>query len=114
MPKPKLFVSLPMRGYEIDDIRAEMKTIKNILDINYEEDFELIDTIDTEDAPDNILHDNYYLGKSIQKLATADLCAFHPAWKTAPGCIIEHMVCAMYDIPYLEIRGEDLDTEDSE
>ena len=114
MLKPKLFVSLPMRGYEIDDIRAEMEAVKNLLDSNYEEEFELIDTIDTEDAPDDIHHENYYLGKSIQKLATADLCAFHPLWKTAPGCIIEHMVCAMYDIPYLEIHGENLNTKDSE
>ena len=106
MANPKLFVSLPMRGHEDDEVRAVMLDIKQFIENEYNKTFDLIDTLIVEEPPDDVINNNYYLGRSIQKLSTADICVFHPDWKSSPGCIIEHMVCAMYDIPYLELKKE--------
>lgn len=114
MANPKLFVSLPMRGYDDDDIRAEMAAVKEFAENECNQELDLINSLEEDVLPDEVLHDNYYLGKSIQKLSTADICVFHPDWKSAPGCIIEHMVCAMYDIPYVEIRNQDLGLDEDD
>lgn len=107
MANPKLFISLPMRGRDDDEVRAEMLGIKQFIERMYDQEFDLIDTLVEEEPPDGVIQNNYYLGKSIQMLSMADICVFHPEWKNSPGCIIEHMVCAMYDIPYVELKEED-------
>ena len=111
----KVFVSLPMRDRSMDEIREDMNDILNILKSGYSElgeDVELLDTIWTDGPRPDILEDGaWYLGRSIQALAEADLAIFHPGWRKARGCIIEHMVCAMYNIPYFDIS---MDYEDHE
>lgn len=117
----KVFVSLPMRDRSIDEIREDMNDIFNIIKSGYAdagEDVELIDTVWTDTPGPDILNEGvWYLGQSIQALAEADLAIFHPGWREARGCIIEHMICAMYNIPYFDISmdygdHEDEDTED--
>jgi len=106
MANPKLFISIPMRGYDDDEVRAAILGIKEFTERMYDREFDLIDSFIEEEPPDGVMQGAYYLGKSIQKLSTADICVFHPEWKNARGCIIEHMVCAMYDIPYVELKEE--------
>ena len=105
---PKLFVSLPMNGREIDDIRTDMRAICQIVSSEMGEDFELLDTVWTDEPSDDILASQessgvWYLGKSIGVIAEADLVVFDSDWRNARGCIIEHMVCAMYNIPYVDM-----------
>ena len=105
---PKLFVSLPMRGREIDDIRADMQAICQIVSAEMDDQFELIDTICTDEPADYILTNpdacsTWYLGKSISALSEADLVVFDGDWRIARGCIIEHMICALYNIPYVDM-----------
>lgn len=107
----KLFISLPMRGYSIDEIRNEMQYFKDKLEKLTGNEYELIDTVWTEDVPDDVVNNCYYLGKSIMELSRADMCAFHPNWREAKGCIIEHAVCALYDIPYAEFTLTDISKE---
>lgn len=113
----KLFVSLPMAGMDPDDIRNEMNWARDIISNQLEEDFEIIDTVFEDDIPETVKYDSYYLGRSIQAMAEADLVLFHPAWRNARGCIIEHMICSLYMIPYTELvqieNGsiEELDTD---
>ena len=104
---PKLFVSLPMSARREIDIRNEMNALKILMEMETGENFELIDTLDTEEEPNDILNTCWYLGQSISKLATADLVVFSPHWTMATGCIIEHMVCAFYDIPYVDVHMDD-------
>lgn len=104
----KLFVSLPMRGRELDDIRMDMQAICQIVSAEMNEQFELIDTVWLDEPSDYILADpgacsSWYLGKSIQAIAEADLVVFDENWRFARGCIIEHMVCALYNIPYVDM-----------
>lgn len=100
----KLFVSLPMRGLEISEIRLMMNDIHHTIESSFNEPFELIDTIIEETPTSDVLDDGpWYLGQSIQLLSTADICVFHPGWRDARGCIIEHMICALYNIPYVDM-----------
>lgn len=105
---PKLFVSLPMANREIDDIRADMEAIRDIVSAEMDDDFELLDTC-WDEEPDSDISNNpgsmsaWYLGKSIMALAEADLAVFDSEWSSARGCIIEHMLCALYGIPYVDL-----------
>ena len=99
----KLFVSLPMRGYSDEVIKAEMMQAKGFIEATFNETFELIDTLTQESEPKDIKNNCWYLGRSIQLLAKADLVVFHPSWKSAPGCIVERIICNMYDIPIMDL-----------
>lgn len=109
----KLFVSTPMRGREIEDIRARMNYILsavNKLVPSESEKYELLDTIWQEPEPDDIRHHCYYLGKSISALSQADLVVFDVDWYEATGCRFEKWVCDNYDIPYLLGMDKVVDT----
>lgn len=110
----KLFVSLPMRGYSIEEIRDEMQYLKDRVEALTGIEYELIDTVWTEDVPDDVVNNCYYLGKSIMELSRADICVFHPHWREANGCIIEHAICALYDIPYIEFKLNENSEETNE
>lgn len=111
----KVFISLPMNGYEVEDIRSEMMNIFHTIDNQIEEDLELIDTVITDEPDDDILTPSvWYLGRSIREMSDADLVVFHPDWRAARGCIIEHMVCALYNIPYIDISmSYDMNDDDT-
>ena len=111
----KVFISLPMNGHEVDDIRNEMMSIYRMIDNQIEDDLELIDTVITDEPDDDILTPSvWYLGRSIREMSDADLVVFHPDWRAARGCIIEHMVCALYNIPYIDISmSDDMNVDDT-
>lgn len=102
---PNLFVSLPMRGRDEIDIRNEMEDLCELAEEEYGVEFDLMDTYEHGNPPDDILHGNmWYLAKSIEMLTQANFVIFAPGWKNASGCIVEHMICALYDIPYAELH----------
>lgn len=95
----KIFISIPMRGrdeYDIltvrDRIMAAMRTMG---------DYELLETYQRDDAPPGAGR-LWYLGRSVQDLGLADLVIFAPGWEYAKGCLVEHMVCDNYGVPYVE------------
>lgn len=112
MTTKKVFISIPMNGLEETDIRSEIDNVFKVICEEYAQfgiDCELIDSFITDKPDPDILQPRvWYLGNSIKKLSEADLAVFHPGWRNAPGCIIEHMVCALYDIPYVDISMPDV------
>lgn len=109
-----LFVSIPMLGRPDDIVKDEMIDICQYVSESLGEEYELIDSMINENPPDDVNVAAWYLGNSIIKLSGADLAIFHPDWVSARGCIIEHMVCAMYGIPYIELDldgSEDFDDD---
>lgn len=108
----KLFVSLPMNGRSEEDIRAEQEYLLNVVNSDICEgvpEFELIDTFVQDNPPVDSKYDRaFYLGNSIAKLALADLVIFSSNWRDARGCIIEHMACSLYEIPYVEVSKMDI------
>ena len=108
----KLFASLPMNGRDETDILAEQEYLLNVVNNDIcggIEEFELLDTLIQEDPPtDSTYPRAFYLGNSIAKLAQADLVIFSSNWRDAQGCIIEHMTCSLYGIPYAEMQKKDI------
>lgn len=115
----KVFVSLPMNDRTTDEIREDMNDILNMIKPGFADlgvDIELIDSILSDTPGPDISNEGaWYLGRSILALSEADIAVFHPGWREARGCIIEHMVCAMYNIPYFDVsmdygddEGEDI------
>lgn len=96
----KLFISQPMNGKTDEEIKAEREiAIKNAQEIIGEE-VEVIDSF-FEKAP----HDArplWFLGKSLELMATADVVYFVEGWKNARGCKIEHECAVEYGIDRIE------------
>ena len=96
----RVFISQPMNGLsdlEISNARAEV--IEDLYNIGYTPDeITIIDSEIWELAPDNVNGALWYLGKSIELLADADLAVFAKGWKSARGCLIEYMCAKAYGI----------------
>ena len=103
----KLFVSQPMLGLSDEEILAERKRTVALVERVYGETFDLIDSfivdVPTDASP------LYYLGRSLEKLAEADLAVFSNGWKGHRGCRIEYTACIEYGIEAVDLD----DTEDT-
>ena len=96
----KLFISQPMKDKtdaEILAVREQaIQSAKNLLG----EDVEVIDSF-FQDAP----HDAkplWFLAKSLELLATADVVYFAKDWKKYRGCRIENTCAVEYGITVIE------------
>jgi hypothetical protein len=96
----KLFISQPMKDKtdaEILAVREQaIQSAKNLLG----EDVEVIDSF-FQDAP----HDAkplWFLAKSLELLATADVVYFAKDWEKYRGCRIENTCAVEYDITVIE------------
>lgn len=99
----KVFISQPMRGLTEEEILAFRNIIKMNLEFSLNESIEIIDSY-FKDYPGEINKHIpvYYLGKSIELLAQADIVYFGGDWKNARGCQIEYAVCRKYGIETIE------------
>ena len=92
----KLFISQPMRGKTDEEIKAErVKAIEKASEL-MREPVEVIDSF-FEKAPVDA-KPLWFLGKSLELLADADVAYFAPGWSDARGCIIEHDCAIAYGI----------------
>lgn len=96
----KLFISQPMKDKTDAEILAVRKqaiqSAKNLLG----EDVEVIDSF-FQDAP----HDAkplWFLAKSLELLATADVVCFAKDWEKYRGCRIENTCAIEYGITVIE------------
>lgn len=96
----RLFISQPMRGKTNEEIlltRAKaVESARNHLD----EEVEVIDSF-FQNAPADA-KPLWYLGKSLELLATADVAYFAPGWELARGCKIENLCALEYGITVIE------------
>ena len=90
----KIMISQPMYGKTEKQIREEREPLKNTLK---QLDHEVIDTIFTEDAPENVNAGVWYLAKSIEAMSKADAVIFMQGWEKARGCKIEHEIAIKYN-----------------
>lgn len=96
----KLFISQPMRGKTDEEIKTErVKAIEAASEL-MGEPMEVIDSF-FEKAPVNA-KPLWFLGKSLELLADADVAYFAPGWKDARGCKIEHACAVEYNINRIE------------
>lgn len=92
----KLFISQPMKGKTDEEILKErevaIEKAKNVL----EEEVEVIDSF-FQSAPVDA-KPLWFLGKSLELLADADIAYFAKGWEDARGCVIEHECAVRYGI----------------
>lgn len=97
----KLFISQPMRGKTDEEILKERKALIAKAEDRTGEKFEVLKTF-FEDAHAEA-SPLWYLGKSLEYLADADLAVFALDWPSARGCRIEHEAAAQYGIATMEV-----------
>lgn len=89
----KIMISQPMRGKTNKLIKEERKVlVQECKDRGYE----VLDTV-FDEAPKNVDEAVWYLSKSIEYLAQADVILFMKGWEKARGCKIEHQIAVAYD-----------------
>ena len=96
----KLFISQPMRGKSDEEILAERQKAIEVAEKVIGEPVEVIDSF-FEKAPVNA-KPLWFVGKSLELLADADVAYFAPGWEDARGCKIEHTCAVEYDINRIE------------
>ena len=92
----KLFISQPMRGKTDEEILAVRKQAIEKASELMGEPVEVIDSF-FQSAPVGA-KPLWFLGKSLELLADADVAYFAPGWNDARGCIIEHDCAIAYGI----------------
>lgn len=99
----KLFISQPMRDLTDNEILKARKEIKERAEKFLGEPVELINSfMDEYPGEINKSIPIWYLGKSLQFLAQADIVCFGGDWRNARGCKIEYQVAKEYGIKIIE------------
>ena len=96
----KLFISQPMRGKSNEEILAIRSDATQAAKDAGGEEVEVIDSF-FENAPVGA-KPLWFLGKSLELLATADVAYFARGWSEARGCKIEHLCATEYGIHTIE------------
>ena len=99
----KLFVSLPMRGLNEREIRKRMNYLKSLVELELKEEVILIDTFIKDEPDSEEINDIglYFLGKSIEEMAYADIAIFANGWMKARGCKVEYKAAVEYGVKIL-------------
>lgn len=98
----KIFISQPMSGKSKEQISSEREKAINTIQQKYiNKQIEILDSLIEEEAPGSLTPDMkslWYLGKSFELLATADIVYFVKGWEAARGCEMEYMAAMYYGI----------------
>lgn len=101
----KLFISQPMKGKTDEEIlEVREKAIKSAEE-KLGEPVEVIDSFFQGASAD--AKPLWFLAKSLELLATADVAYFAKGWETARGCKIENTCAIEYGIDVIEDYKED-------
>lgn len=96
----KVFISQPMRDKTDEQIKEERAKAVSRIKEKYNQDVEIIDSF-FENAPHNA-KPLWFLGKSLELLANADVAYFCKDWEKYRGCKIEHTCAKEYGIKVME------------
>ena len=95
----KLFISQPMRGKTDEEILLERVRAISEAQKFFKEPVKVIDSF-FQSAPVDA-KPLWFLGKSLELLADADIAYFAKGWLDARGCKIEHDAAKAYGITVL-------------
>ena len=107
--KKKVFISQPMSGKKEREILEDrQKILEHLAHFAIdEENVEVINTYIKDEPPENSNIRLWYLGKTVELLAQADLVVFAKDWAKARGCRVERECARIYHIPTIVIENED-------
>ena len=97
----KLFISQPMKDKTDAEILAEREKAIQLAKEHLGEDVEVIDSFFKEEPKVKTIP-LFYLGKSLELLAEADVAYFATGWEDYRGCKIEHECAKEYGIDRIE------------
>ena len=110
LPTVRLFISQPMRGKSDEQIESEREDLVAIAKAVYADrgEVEVIDSFFKGglDVPVGAKAPLYYLSKSLELLATADVAIFAKDWREARGCRVEHECADGYGVSRIELPEE--------
>lgn len=93
----KVFISQPMNGKTQEQIIAERSVIIKEAESQGHQVLESV--LNCKHNPKH--RSVWYLAKSLELLAEADVAIFMKGWEQARGCKLEHEVAKQYDINIL-------------
>ena len=95
----KIVISQPMNGLTQEQIETNRATVmKELIAAGHE----IVDSYITVDAPKNMNAGLFYLGLSLQIIASqADAVYFLDGWQNARGCWMEFEACKRYGVKTL-------------
>jgi hypothetical protein len=99
----KVFISVPMKGKTDIEIAEAFEKAKQDVRSRYSVDIEFLDSFIRENPPECKNTAVWFLGKSIEVLANADLAYFAKGWYFNRGCKSENRIAHAYEIPCIEI-----------
>ena len=88
----KIMISQPMKGKTNEQTKEERKVLVQEFE---DRGYEVLDTV-FDKAPKDTDEAIWYLSKSIEYLAQADVVFFMKGWEYARGCKIEHQIAVEY------------------
>lgn len=100
MKKQKIFVSVGMRGRDVESIAEDIVRAHENLG---NDDIEFVENLIDIPAGEGRL---YGLGEAIKKIGDCSGVAFCYGWQSYSGCVVEHLVAELYG---LDIYEEDSD-----
>ena len=110
LPTVRLFISQPMRGKSDEEIESEREDLIAIAKSVYagRGEVEVIDSFFKGglDVPAGTKAPLYYLSKSLELLATADVAIYAKDWREARGCRVEHECADGYGVSRIELPEE--------
>lgn len=104
----KLFISQGMRGKTDEDILAERnKAIEMVRKMFPDDKIEPLDSFfQNEDEPADVKASGlWWLGKSFELLARADIAYFAEGWEHYRGCRMEHNACLQYGVKIINYEA---------
>lgn len=106
MDKLKIFVSQPMNGLTVEEIKAErhIDVIDVISRLDLLENVIVFNNIDQDVSVAEEMGNPrvYMLGESIKYLSNADVAVFIDDWRRSNGCCAEEYICSLYHIPMIK------------
>ena len=102
----KLFVSVPMKGRTEEEIKESINKMHRIAEAYEDEKLELIDSYVAESPPASCSQSVWYLSKSIEKLAEADIFIGIRDTASWAGCRIEADVAKAYNIKSYRVDND--------
>lgn len=92
MKKKRLYISLPISGFPLNDVALEAESYKLIWE---EEGFEVVTPFDL--SPEGDKPYSYHMGKDIEGLLECDAVYFAPGWVESKGCNLEYAAAKIYE-----------------
>lgn len=90
--KKKLYISLPITGFAIDEVKKQAEFYKNL----WIKKYEVITPFDIN--PDQDKPYSYYMGKDIEALLECNAIYMSPGWIHSKGCNAEYQIAKIYGI----------------